>query len=94
MGTIRQRMIELLREEELDAHDLSQMLSIREKEVYEHLPHIVRSLEASGEKLTIHPYTCLTCGYVFRDRTRLNRPGKCPRCKEGSIRMATYEIVS
>jgi transcriptional regulator len=93
MATIRQKMIEALRKEELDAHDLSRILSIREKEVYEHLPHIVKSLEAAGEKLTIHPYVCLTCAYVFKDRSRLNRPGKCPRCKEGAIRMATYEIT-
>ncbi len=94
MATIRQKMMELLRKEELDAHDLSQILSRREKEVYEHLPHIVKSLEAVGEKLTVHPYVCQTCEYVFRDRSRLNRPGKCPRCKEGAIRMATYEIIS
>lgn len=92
MVTLRQKMIGLLREEELDAHDLSRILSIREKEVYEHLPHIAKTLEAAGERLIVHPYECQTCGYVFKDRSRLNRPSKCPRCKEGSIRMATYEV--
>lgn len=92
MTTLRQRMIELLKEEELDALELSQLLSIREKEVYEHLPHIARSLKAKGLELVVGPYVCLGCGYTFRERTRLNRPGRCPRCKEGQIRMATYTI--
>lgn len=85
-------MIELLREEELDAMELSGLLSIREKEVYEHLPHIARTLASSGEKLIITPYGCLSCDYIFSDRPRFDRPGRCPRCKGGHIRMATYTI--
>jgi hypothetical protein len=85
-------MIDLLREEELDAMELSGLLSIREKEVYDHLPHIARTLASSGEKLIITPYTCLKCDYTFTGRSRFDRPGRCPRCKEGHIRMATYSI--
>lgn len=92
MSTIRKQIIALLKEEELDALELSAILSIREKEVYEHLPHIAKSLQASGEKLKIHPYRCLSCDYVFKKRQRFDRPGRCPRCKEGHIRMATYSI--
>lgn len=85
-------MMELLREEELDALALSQLLSIREREVYEHLPHIARTLAASSEKLTITPYCCLKCDYVFAGRSRFTRPGRCPRCRATHIRMATYTI--
>ncbi len=92
MTTLRQRMIELLREEELDALDLSQLLSIEEKEVYAHLPHIARTLAASGERLVVSPYRCLNCNYTFRHRSRFDRPGRCPRCKQGHIRMATYTV--
>lgn len=94
MNTIRKQMIALLREDELDALDLSQLLSIREKEVYEHLPHIARSLAAAGEKLVIRPYHCLNCGYTFKERSRFNRPGRCPHCKEGHIEMARYSVGS
>jgi predicted Zn-ribbon and HTH transcriptional regulator len=85
-------MIELLREEELDALELSQILSIREKEVYEHLPHIVKTLASSKERLIISPYVCLQCDYAFKKRSRVDRPGRCPRCKGGHIRMARYSI--
>lgn len=92
MLTLRQRMIELLREEELDAMDISSVLSIREKEVYGHLPHIARSLDRANEKLVISPYCCQVCDYVFNKRSRFDRPGRCPRCKEGHIQMARYSI--
>ncbi len=90
--TLRKRMIELLREEELDALEISQLLSIREKEVYEHLPHIVKTISSSNERLVISPYVCLKCDYTFKNRSRVDRPGRCPRCKEGYIRMARYSI--
>lgn len=92
MNTIRRKMMELLREEELDSITLSQLLSIPEKEVFDHLPHLVKSLKAGGEKLHVTPYHCLHCGYSFGDRTRFTRPGRCPRCKNSHIRMATYAI--
>jgi len=44
--TIRKQMIELLDNKEMSARDLSQALSIREKEVYTHLSHIARSVTA------------------------------------------------
>lgn len=92
MSTLRKRMIELLREEELDALGLSQLLSIREKEVYDHLPHIAKTLAAAGERLVVTPYRCLNCDFTFKERSRFNRPGRCPSCREGHIRMATYRV--
>ena len=92
MATIRQQIISLLNNDELNAIDISQLLSIREKEVYEHLEHIKRTLTAHGKKLHVRPYTCLACGYIFKDRRRFNRPGRCPSCKGGHIRMASYFV--
>jgi len=92
LATIRQQIIEILRQEELNAIDISQMVSVLEKEVYEHLAHISRSLKAKNKKLLVDPYCCLSCGFVFRDRHRFSRPGRCPKCREGHIRMATYRI--
>lgn len=93
MPTIRQQIIELLKQDELNAIDISQVVSVREKEVYEHLAHISRSLKAKKQKLVIDPYCCLHCGYVFTDRARFTRPGRCPKCKGGHLRMATYRIM-
>jgi hypothetical protein len=92
MGTLRQEITALLRENELNAIDISQQLSIQESEVYDHLRHISKSLAAKGGTLRIQPYQCLTCGYAYKDRKRFKRPGRCPRCKGCHIRMATYSI--
>jgi predicted Zn-ribbon and HTH transcriptional regulator len=92
METIRQRMIALLRSEEMSARELSQAMGVREREVYEHLVHIARSVTAKGEKLIIRPSECLVCGYVFQDRRRFTRPGRCPRCKKSHIQEPRYIV--
>ena len=90
--SLRQQIMDLLSEEELNALEISQAVGIGEKEVPLHLEHIIRTLGAKGKKLLVSPYTCLGCGYQFKDRKRLQRPGRCPRCKGSHIRMATYRI--
>lgn len=90
--TIRKQMIFLLNKAEMNARDLSRAMGIREKEVYEHLSHIARSVAAQGKKLSIRPFRCLECGYVFLDRQRFTRPGRCPRCKRSHIQEATYQV--
>ena len=92
METIRQQMINLLSEMELNAIELSQDLGIREREVYEHLPHIARSVTSQGKKLVIEPSRCLKCGYVFEGRKRFTRPGRCPRCRETYIQRPTFRV--
>lgn len=92
METIRQQMIVLLTENEMNARELSQAIGIREKEVYEHLPHIARSVAVQKKKLIIHPVRCLTCGYVFKDRKRFTRPGRCPSCRKSHLDEPKYRI--
>ena len=92
MQTIRQKIIDLLRLQEMDARQLSAQVGIREKEVAEHLSFIARSLSARGEKLTIHPAECLRCGYVFENRRRFTRPSRCPRCKKSHLQSPAFYI--
>lgn len=92
MGTKRQQIIDLLSEQPCTALELSSALSMMEKEVYGHLEHIERTLARQGKKLVVSPFTCLACGFVFTGRRRWNRPGRCPRCKQGHIRMAEYRV--
>jgi predicted Zn-ribbon and HTH transcriptional regulator len=87
-------MIDLLVDESLSDRDLSQMLGIKERDVYDHLSHIERSAAARGLKMTIIPPECLACGYVFKDRRRFTRPGRCPRCKQTRIQRPLYRIES
>jgi hypothetical protein len=92
MPTIRQQIIDLLRNREMDAQRLSREIGIREKEVYDHLVHIARSLAVKGKKLEIQPAQCLSCGYVFKDRKRFTRPGRCPLCKKSHLLSPSFNI--
>jgi predicted Zn-ribbon and HTH transcriptional regulator len=93
MQTIRQKIIELLSSTELEARELSQELGIQEKEVYDHLAHVARSVRAEKKKLIIHPSRCLRCGFVFEDRKRLTPPGRCPKCKQSYLQSPRYSIA-
>lgn len=92
--TIRQAIIALLRGEELAAGELSPLLSISEKEVYPHLEHIARSLGRAGERLLVRRSQCLACGFVFKERHRYTKPGRCPACHATRIRPPAYRIKS
>jgi predicted Zn-ribbon and HTH transcriptional regulator len=92
MNTIRQKIIFLLSEGEYGAKSISKILRISEKEVYEHLEHIGRSLKSQKMKLKITPALCLECGFKFEGRNRVTPPGKCPRCKGEHIQDPEYSI--
>ena len=92
--TIRQNIISLLSGQELDARDLSQELGLKEKEIYEHLVHVEQSVAASRGRFVITPSQCLLCGYVFEDRRRLTRPGRCPQCRRPKLQNPSFRILS
>ncbi len=92
METIRQEIISLLTESPLTARDISQAVGIREKEVYEHLFHIRKTVSAKKQKLVTIPSRCRSCGFEFKDRNKLTKPGKCPRCKSTYIDAPVFTI--
>jgi len=91
--TIRQKIFLLLNEKEMTAREISQAIGIREKEVYEHLPHIALSAIAQKRKLVVLPFGCMSCGYVFEQRKRFTRPSRCPRCKKTHLENPVYRLV-
>lgn len=91
--TLRRRIIALLSDREMDVRELSQELGIKEKDVYEHLVHVERSVAAARGRFILTPSQCLLCGYVFEDRRRLTRPGRCPKCKRSRLRNPSFRIA-
>jgi len=93
--TVRQRMIELLTDARRSSFQLAQLLGIPERQVEDHLPHIVKSLARDrSRRFVLEPSTCSDCGFVFRDRRRLTRPSRCPRCRSEGITAPRYGIDS
>ena len=92
MSTIRQEIMALLSQGEYGAKNISKIIRISEKDVYEHLGHISRSLKSQNRKLKIIPARFLECGFVFEGRNRFTSPGKCPKCKGEHIQDPEYGI--
>jgi predicted Zn-ribbon and HTH transcriptional regulator len=91
--TSRQRLIELLTGTMLSSHQLAPLLGIPERQVEEHLTHIVKTIARDPSRtFLLEPSECLGCGFTFRDRTRLTRPSRCPHCRNEAITAPRYGI--
>ena len=75
MSTIRREIMSLLSEAEHGTKSVSKILRISEKEVYEHLEHIGRSVKSQHRKLMIIPARCLECSFVFDISTTILNTG-------------------
>jgi predicted Zn-ribbon and HTH transcriptional regulator len=92
--TIRKYMIALLEEQTMSARDISAAIRISEKEVYEHLEHIRKTLNKDNAHLKVEPAQCEKCGFSFTKRGRLKKPGKCPLCRSSLILPPLFSIKS
>jgi predicted Zn-ribbon and HTH transcriptional regulator len=85
--TLRKEIIALLQNGEWTAQDISQAVHIPQKDVYDHLEHIQRSLRGS---FMIKPAQCLACGFTFTKRRSVRSPSRCPLCKNEHIKEPSY----
>lgn len=91
--TPRQRIIELITGSRLSSHQLAQLLGIPERQVEDHLTHVVKTLARDrSRRFVLDPSVCQDCGFVFRGRTRLTRPSRCPVCHSEGITAPRYGI--
>jgi predicted Zn-ribbon and HTH transcriptional regulator len=90
--TARARLLDALSSEPLNTRELSQRASLSEKEILEHLPHVVRSLAAQGRVLGILPARCKGCSFHFEAELSRARPSRCPKCKSERIEAARFSL--
>ncbi|MEW6570011.1 MAG: transcriptional regulator [Nitrospirota bacterium] len=90
--TIRQRIISLLEGGTLSAREISLEVGVSEKEVYDHLEHIQLAFNKKKLPFKISPASCRKCGFVFRKRDRLKKPGRCPVCHGELIREPLFSL--
>jgi predicted Zn-ribbon and HTH transcriptional regulator len=92
-ATIRQRLIQLLTGTFRSSRELAGLLAIPERQVEDHLYHVARSVARdAGRRFILRPSLCGDCGFLFRERTRLTRPSRCPRCRSEDITAPQYGI--
>ena len=86
-------MIDLLTGARLSSYQLAQMLGIPERQVEEHLTHVVKTVARDKtRKFTLDPARCQDCHFVFRERRRLTSPSRCPHCRSEAISAPRYGI--
>lgn len=85
--TVRQEIINLLKNSKHTVGSLSKQVHRSEKEIIDHLSHI-----AIHKNVIIDPAECIKCGYVFHDRIKIKKPSKCPKCKGTYIEEPIYSI--
>jgi predicted Zn-ribbon and HTH transcriptional regulator len=91
--TVRQQIMELIAGTSRTARQLAELVGIPERQVEEHLVHIVRSVAHDRtRRFLLEPSACQNCGFVFRSRTRLTRPSRCPRCRSEDIAPPRFGI--
>ncbi|MGD0887106.1 MAG: transcriptional regulator [Thermodesulfovibrionales bacterium] len=89
--TLRKEIIAILVGRTLSVKEISAEVRVSEKEVYEHLEHIRRT-QKRGHDLVITPAECRKCGFVFKKREKLQKPGRCPLCRNESIQEPVFSI--
>ena len=92
-ATIRHEIAALITEQGRSAREISEEVRISEKEVLEHLEHIRTALHRSGGRFLMTPPVCQKCGFQFRKRERLGKPGKCPSCQGEQISPSRFSIA-
>ncbi|WP_447978554.1 transcriptional regulator [Candidatus Nitrospira bockiana] len=91
--TPRQALIAILTGSLRSSYELARLLGLPERQVEEHLAHIVRTLARDRtRRFVLEPAECPDCGFVFRGRTRLTRPSRCPRCRGEGVTGPRYGI--
>ena len=91
--TARQRIIELLTDARLSSCQLAQMVGLSERQVEEHLTHVAKTIARDRtRRFILEPAMCPNCDFVFRERTKLTRPSRCPRCRSEGISAPRYGI--
>jgi len=86
--TIRQEILQLLAAGALSVGELSRAIGKSEKELYDHLEHLLRA-----KALAIIPAECLHCGYLFEKRQKVKKPGRCPRCRETHVSSPLFGVA-
>ncbi len=90
--TLRRRIVTMLKLGPLSGKEISNQLRIPEKDVYEHLEHIRKTMNKGEYRLAVAPARCERCGFVFKKRGRLKRPGKCPMCRSESLEEPLFSV--
>jgi predicted Zn-ribbon and HTH transcriptional regulator len=88
--TRRQQIIEILENQKTTAQHLANIFEATLNDIIEDLQHIEKSIKP--KKLKVIPAHCKSCNFVFKERSRVSKPSKCPRCRSEWIEAQMFWI--
>jgi predicted Zn-ribbon and HTH transcriptional regulator len=75
----RKALLEMLLHKPMSVTELARLLQESPAQIEHDLQHLLRSLKRSRYHAAIVAARCRKCDFVFH-RSKLRKPGKCPRC--------------
>ena len=88
----REEIIRILEDEEKSAQDLANSYETTLQDILEDLEHIRLSIKP--RQLRMDPPLCRKCGFIFKERSRVKSPSRCPRCKSEWIQAPLFKITT
>lgn len=89
--TRRKEIIEILKKEPKSAQELANYYRIEMFEIIDDLEHIKKTVKPQNFK--IYPAQCMYCGFVFKERSKIKSPTKCPKCRNERIQAMKFRIT-
>ena len=84
------QIIEILQQNKQTAQQLANYFQTTLKEILEDLGHIEKSIKP--KKLKTIPAYCKSCNFIFKERSKIGKPTKCPRCRSEWIEAQMFYI--
>jgi predicted Zn-ribbon and HTH transcriptional regulator len=89
--TRREEIAELLKQHPYTPKELAEHFGVELGEILEDLEHVRRSTQPP--LIFKHfPPQCNSCGFLFKERSRMKAPSKCPKCRGEDISEGRYFI--
>lgn len=91
MSTRRQQIEDMFMEREVSAQQIANLFRVEMSEILEDMEHIILS-RREEYKLKTNPAYCKNCGFIFRERSKIKAPSKCPRCRKEWIQEPLFRL--
>lgn len=82
--------MEILQQNKQSAQQLANYFQVQLRDILEDLGHIEKSIKP--RKLMAAPAYCKSCNFVFKERSKVSKPSKCPRCRSEWIEAQMFFI--
>lgn len=88
--TRRIEIEDILSKNNISLQDIANIYRVELKEILEDVDHIKKSIKP--KKLVMTPAQCRNCGFIFKERSKIKTPSKCPRCRHERIKACLFTI--